>query len=152
MNLKSYQALIEKTESALSIYSNTASFLYQELPSINWAGFYFLVDNTLHLGPFMGNPACTIININNGVCGKCVRDRRTIIVKNVHEFDGHIACDSASNSEIVIPLILNDHLIGVLDIDSPEFNRFVEVDKQVLEDLVSILMNEIKKATVSISL
>lgn len=152
MNLKSYQALIEKTESALSIYSNTASFLYQELPSINWAGFYFLVDNTLHLGPFMGKPACTIININNGVCGKCVRDRQTIIVKNVHEFDGHIACDSASNSEIVIPLILNDHLIGVLDIDSPEFNRFEEADKEVLEELVSILMNEIKKATVSISL
>lgn len=152
MNLKSYLALIENTEAALSIYSNTASFLYQELPTINWAGFYFLVDKTLHLGPFMGNPACTLININNGVCGKCVRDQKTIVVKNVHEFEGHIACDSASNSEIVIPLFLNSQLIGVLDIDSPVLNRFSDSDKEILEQLVSILMNEIKKATVQITL
>jgi len=152
MNLKSYQALIEQTDASLSIYANTASFLYQELPTINWAGFYFLKDNTLHLGPFMGKPACTIININNGVCGKCVRDQQTIVVKNVHEFDGHIACDSASNSEIVLPLFLDHHLIGVLDIDSFEFDRFSTHDKETLEELVSILMSEIKKATISITL
>ena len=119
---------------------NFAALLYLRIPDLNWCGFYFLRDDTLVVGPFQGKPACFRIPIAKGVCGTAVARRETIIVPNVHEFPGHIACDGCSNSEIVVPLYHNDGAIyGVLDLDSFRFNRFNENDKAGLEKLVKLL-------------
>lgn len=141
-----YKMLIYRIESYLSAEKdvlanlcNVAALLYDNLEDINWAGFYLMKDGELVLGPFGGKAACTRIKIGKGVCGSAARDRRTYIVPNVHEFEGHIACDSASNSEIVVPIIKDDVLYGVLDIDSPKFNRFDDIDKIFLEKLVEKL-------------
>ncbi|CCJ34243.1 GAF domain-containing protein [Caloramator australicus] len=141
-----YKMLIYRIESYLSAEKdvlanlcNVAALLYDNLEDINWAGFYLMKDGELVLGPFGGKAACTRIKIGKGVCGSAARDRRTYIVPNVHEFEGHIACDSASNSEIVVPIIKDDVLYGVLDIDSPKFNRFDDIDKIFLEKLVKKL-------------
>lgn len=141
-----YKMLIYRIESYLSDEKdvlanlcNVAALLYDNLEDINWAGFYLMKDGELVLGPFGGKAACTRIKIGRGVCGSAARDRRTYIVPNVHEFEGHIACDSASNSEIVVPIIKDDVLYGVLDIDSPKFNRFDDIDKSFLEKLVEKL-------------
>ncbi|MCM3906328.1 MAG: GAF domain-containing protein, partial [Pyrinomonadaceae bacterium] len=99
--------------------ANLSSLLYHSIPDLNWAGFYFHKNDELVLGPFQGQPACVRIAIGKGVCGTAAKQRHTIIVANVHDFPGHIACDSASNSEIVVPIIKDDKLIGVLDLDSP---------------------------------
>src|SRR5690554_6798348 len=119
--------------------ANAAALLFQSMERINWAGFYLYKEGQLVLGPFQGKPACIRIDMGNGVCGSAAQRRRTIIVKDVHQFPGHIACDSASNSEIVVPIIKEDRLIGVLDIDSPTFNRFDEIDRNYLEEFVEIL-------------
>ena len=120
--------------------ANASALLWEELENINWAGFYLIEDNKLILGPFQGKPACIEIAIGKGVCGTAVAESRTVLVPDVHKFPGHIACDSASNSEIVIPLYdKNKKLIGVIDIDSPLFNRFVEEDKIGLEKFAEIL-------------
>jgi len=152
-----YKMLIYRIESYLSSEKdvlanlcNTAALLYQNLEDINWAGFYIMKNGELVLGPFGGKAACTRIKIGKGVCGSAARDKKTYIVPNVHEFEGHIACDSASNSEIVVPIIKDEVLYGVLDVDSPIFNRFDEVDKYYLEKLVEKLnkyinWNEIAK-------
>ena len=116
---------------------NFASLLYHSLPDLNWAGFYLLKDEELVLGPFQGKPACVRIRVGKGVCGVAAAQRETIIVANVHDFPGHIACDSASNSEIVVPLQKGGSLLGVLDIDSPQFGRFDEEDAQGLNRLVA---------------
>ena len=124
------------------LIANTANFsglVFHSLPDINWAGFYFARDNELVLGPFQGMPACVRIKIGQGVCGTGAAKRETVIVANVHEFPGHIACDSASNSEIVVP-ILKDGLVGVLDLDSPSFGRFDEQDANGLQNLIKILL------------
>lgn len=141
-----YKMLIYRIESYLSAEKdvlanlcNVAALLYDNLEDINWAGFYLMKDGELVLGPFGGKAACTRIKIGKGVCGSSARDRRTYIVPNVHEFEGHIACDRASNSEIVVPIIKDDVLYGVLDIDSPKFNRFDDTDKIFLEKLVEKL-------------
>ena len=124
----------------ISNLANAAALLYNSLNDINWAGFYLLQEeNLLVLGPFQGKPACIEIPLGRGVCGKAAYMRRTIVVDNVHEFDGHIACDSASNSEIVIPLVYNNILFGVLDIDSPSFSRFKDEDRQGLEKFSSVI-------------
>ncbi len=123
--------------------ANASALLFNSLKNINWAGFYLLDNNELILGPFQGKIACTKIKIGKGVCGTSARLRETIIVPNVHEFPGHIACDSSSNSEIVVPIIKNEILIGVLDIDSFEFNNFDEIDKTNLENFINILLNHI---------
>jgi len=120
--------------------ANFSSLIFHSLPDLNWAGFYFLKDNELVLGPFQGRPACVRIAMGKGVCGTAAADGVTTIVPNVHEFPGHIACDSASNSEIVIPLIKGERLIGVLDLDSPLFARFDNEDRSALNQLVSVLV------------
>ena len=119
--------------------ANAAALLWQELPEINWAGFYKMEAGALILGPFQGKPACIRIPVGKGVCGTAVAQDKTQLVYNVHEFPGHIACDSASNSEIVIPLHVGSRIWGVLDIDSPCIGRFTEADKQGLERFASLL-------------
>lgn len=123
--------------------SNAAALLFNSLDELNWAGFYLLEKDVLVLGPFQGQPACIEIPMGKGVCGTAALKKETIVVDNVHEFPGHIACDSASNSEIVIPLLKNGEVIGVLDIDSPIFSRFSELDKAGLEKIADIIQKEI---------
>ena len=119
--------------------SNAAALLWESLPDINWAGFYKMEDGQLILYPFQGKPACTRIPVGRGVCGTAVAEDRTQLVPDVHQFPGHIACDSASNSEIVIPIHVHGEIWGVLDIDSPCLNRFTEDDRKGLEAFVKIL-------------
>ncbi len=123
----------------ISNLANTSALLWEALTDINWAGFYLMQEDRLVLGPFQGRPACVEIPVGKGVCGTAVERDEIMLVKNVHEFPGHIACDSASNSEIVIPMHQGDTVIGVLDIDSPSFARFDEEDKEGLAGLVKIL-------------
>ncbi len=124
----------------ISALSNAAALLWDALNEINWAGFYLLKDDMLHLGPFQGKPACMSIPMGRGVCGTAAATREVQLVQDVHQFPGHIACDSASNSEIVLPLIKNGILLGVMDIDSPVFARFDEADVAGLARLCDILV------------
>ena len=124
--------------------ANFSSLIFHSLPDLNWAGFYFAKDGELVLGPFQGKPACVRIRIGQGVCGTAAAKCATTIVPNVHEFPGHIACDSASNSEIVVPLIKNDEFIGVLDLDSPSPARFDEEDAAGLETLLRVLLSSMR--------
>ena len=117
------QELIKDNEYDITILANTSALLYEKIENINWVGLYLNKNETLLLGPFQGKVACTKIPFNKGVCGKCATTLETILVPNVHEFPGHIACDSASNSEICIPIIINNKFYGLLDIDSPIINR-----------------------------
>lgn len=133
------QALIDGVAYPIANYANLSALLYQSLTEINWAGFYLIEDGKLVLGPFQGKPACIEIDIGKGVCGTAVERDATIVVKNVHSFPGHIACDGASMSEIVIPMHRNGEIIGVLDIDSPVESRFTEEDKLGLEEIVRII-------------
>ena len=125
--------------------SNAAALLWQTLADINWAGFYKMVDGQLILYPFQGKPACTRIPVGRGVCGTAVAEDKTQLVADVHEFPGHIASDSASNSEIVIPIHVGGEIWGVLDIDSPYLNRFTEEDKAGLEAFVKVLETILEK-------
>ncbi len=136
-------ALIEGISHPIANLSNGAALLYHALPDVNWAGFYLLEGETLILGPFQGKPACIEIPVGRGVCGTAVAKNETQCVSNVHEFPGHIACDGASNSEIVIPLRKNGNVIGVLDIDSPILNRFTEIDQNGLEEFANIIEKSI---------
>jgi L-methionine (R)-S-oxide reductase len=131
-------ALISNEPDMVANMANIAAVLYNTLEQINWAGFYLLKQEQLVLGPFQGKPACIRIPMGSGVCGTSAASLQTIIVKDVHAFSGHIACDAASNSEIVLPIIVNKELVGVLDIDSPVADRFDEHDRQGLETLVTI--------------
>ena len=121
--------------------ANASALLWERLSEINWAGFYKMEDGKLVLGPFQGKPACIVISVGRGVCGTAVAENRTQLVYNVHEFPGHIACDCASNSEIVVPIHINGEIWGVLDIDSPKVGRFNEEDKEGLEHFVHVLEN-----------
>ena len=123
--------------------ANFSSLIYHALPDLNWAGFYFEKDGELVLGPFQGKPACVRIRVGQGVCGAGAAKCETVIVPNVHEFPGHIACDSASNSEIVVPLMKGARLVGVLDLDSPMRSRFDQEDARGLESLVRILLSSV---------
>lgn len=129
------EALLSGETDRVANAANLAALLYHSLPDINWAGFYFLHDGQLVLGPFQGMPACVRIPVGRGVCGTAARTVQTQVVPDVHKFEGHIACDSASNSEIVVPLVLGGELIGVLDIDSPRFDRFGARDRLGLEQV-----------------
>jgi L-methionine (R)-S-oxide reductase len=133
------KAVLAGESDLIANLANAAALLFWSLPAVNWTGFYLLKEQELVLGPFQGKIACIRIKLGHGVCGTAAEQRQTLIVPNVHEFSGHIACDSASNSEIVVPIIKNDTLIGVLDIDSPEFARFDDSDKTGLETFVQIL-------------
>ena len=123
----------------MTVLSNAAALVWDSLDDINWAGFYLMKEGKLMLGPFQGKPACTVIEVGKGVCGTAVAEDRTQLVKNVHEFPGHIACDSASNSEIVVPVHAGGSVYGVLDIDSPLLGRFSEDDRKGLEAFVRTL-------------
>ncbi len=122
-----------------SLFSNASALLYEALPDLNWAGFYIVSGKELLLGPFQGKVACVRIPFGKGVCGTAAAEKRTLRVDNVHEFPGHIACDSASNSELVIPLFLNGIVFAVLDLDSPVYSRFSEEDQTGLECFVKAL-------------
>lgn len=137
--IRQLQALLEGETDRIANLANASALLNQFLDRINWVGFYLYRDGELVLGPFQGLPACVRIPLMRGVCGKSASQRTTIRVANVHEFPGHIACDSASQSEIVVPIVKNGELIGVLDIDSPELNRFDEMDQLYLEKFVERL-------------
>lgn len=140
MNPTSYSLLLEQLKALtqdvpypVANLANASALLWQALPQINWAGFYQLQGNHLILGPFQGKPACIRIPMGKGVCGTAAASGRTVRVDDVHDFPGHIACDSASNSEIVVPILVNGKLWGVLDIDSPVFRRFTPEDQEGLE-------------------
>jgi GAF domain-containing protein len=120
--------------------ANTAALLFDALPDINWAGFYFVRNGELVVGPFQGKPACVRIPFGKGVCGTAAATRKTIVVQDVHEFPGHIACDAASQSEIVVPLLKGEELLGVLDIDSPSVGRFDEADRLGIERLATLFI------------
>jgi L-methionine (R)-S-oxide reductase len=123
--------------------ANTAALLYHGLTDLNWAGFYLMRGSTLVLGPFQGKPACVRIDIGKGVCGTAAERRETILVADVHAFPGHIACDAASNSELVVPLIRSDRVFGVLDLDSPRRARFDAQDQAGCEALVAVLVRHL---------
>lgn len=137
-------SLIEDESNLIAILSNTSALLNDHLDQVNWVGFYLIENNELILGPFQGHPACVHIQIGKGVCGTAVSNNETQVVKDVHQFPGHIACDANSNSEIVIPIHKDNEIIGVLDIDAPIKSRFNEEDRIELEKVVSIIENQIK--------
>jgi GAF domain-containing protein len=137
------KSLLDGERDFIANSANFSSLLFHSLPDLNWAGFYLLKDGELVLGPFQGKPACVRIAIGKGVCGTAAEQRETILVDNVHEFPGHIACDSDSNSEIVVPVIKDRALIGVLDLDSPSFARFDDEDAEGLNELVKIFLDSI---------
>jgi len=138
--LAQLRSLLEGERDFIANAANGASLLYHSLPDLNWAGFYLYKEGELVLGPFQGEPACVRIAIGKGVCGTAAEIRQTVVVANVHEFPGHIACDSKSNSEIVVPLIKEQQLIGVLDLDSPLLRRFDDEDAHGLNELVEIFI------------
>ena len=132
-------ALVDGIPYPIANLANASALLYDTLPGLNWAGFYLTEGGRLVLGPFQGKPACIVIPYGRGVCGTAAAENRTVRVPDVHAFPGHIACDSASNSEIVIPLRKAGQVIGVLDIDSPHFDRFSPEDQSGLEAFAAIL-------------
>jgi L-methionine (R)-S-oxide reductase len=134
-------SLLSGERDAIANAANAAALIFHSLPDVNWVGFYFFKNDELVLGPFQGRPACVRIPLGKGVCGTAAAERRTIIVPDVHEFAGHIACDSASRSEIVVPLIAGERLIGVLDIDSPRTARFDAADARGCEQLAAIFLS-----------
>lgn len=137
---QSLRNLLSEERDPIANMANMASLLYFSLPSINWSGFYLFDGQELVLGPFHGKPACVRIQMGKGVCGTSAINREALMIENVHEFPGHIACDADSKSEIVIPMIKDDTIIGVLDIDSPIYARFNDDDKNGLQQLIEILL------------
>lgn len=134
--LEQAKALFAGERDGLANSANLASLIFHKLPDLNWAGFYWLRGSELVLGPFQGKPACVRIPLGKGVCGTAAQRQATVIVPNVHEFPGHIACDSASESEIVVPILKAGRLLGVLDLDSPRLDRFSREDAVMLEAVV----------------
>lgn len=139
------EILLEDAPSVIAKLANMSALLQVYLDDINWVGFYLYENNQLQLGPFQGLPACSTIPLDKGVCGYAARTKKTIIVEDVHQFPGHIACDGASESEIVIPIIIDGELYGVLDIDAPIKNRFDKEDQVRLEHCVHLLIEALKK-------
>lgn len=139
------KSIIEGVPHKVANLANASALLYEKLDRLNWAGFYLVENGKLVLNAFQGKVACIEIDIGRGVCGSAVAERRTLVVPDVHKFSGHIACDGASNSEIVVPLFKGDEIFGVLDIDSPIFDRFDENDKVGLEEFALILAGELQK-------
>lgn len=133
------RALIGGVPHRVANLANAAALLYHTLDGLNWAGFYLLNEDVLVLGPFQGKPACIEIPVGRGVCGTAVAEGKTQLVRDVHQFPGHIACDSASNSEIVVPICVEGRIVGVLDLDSPYVGRFTEEDQAGLEEFARIL-------------
>ncbi|EHG5980378.1 GAF domain-containing protein [Escherichia fergusonii] len=153
---RDFRALMAGETSFLATLANTSALLYERLTDVNWAGFYLLEGEMLVLGPFQGKIACVRIPVGRGVCGTAVARNEVQRIEDVHAFDGHIACDVASNAEIVLPLVVEDQIIGVLDIDSTQFGRFTEEDEQGLRLLVTELekvlaMTDYKKFFASVA-
>jgi len=142
---RSLRALLQGERDIVANAANTAALIFWSLPDLNWAGFYLVEPERgdLLLGPFQGKPACVRIPVGRGVCGTAAARRETVVVPDVHAFPGHIACDSASNSEVVVPIVRDGKLLGVLDLDSPVHGRFDEVDARGLEALVRILVESL---------
>ena len=138
--LSAVEGLVSAESDMIANMANIAAVLFEALPRINWAGFYLLREGELVLGPFQGRVACTRIALGRGVCGKAASERSIQRIDDVHSFPGHIACDAASASEIVLPLVRNGELLGVLDIDSPEQARFGDAEQAVLERVVTLLL------------
>lgn len=136
---KQLESLIEDEKHFIPNMANAAALLFESMNDLNWAGFYLMDNGELMLGPFQGKTACIRIKIGKGVCGTAVLKDTTMLVRDVHEFPGHIACDCASNSEIVVPIHKNGEIFGVLDIDSPSVGRFTEEDREGLEEFARIL-------------
>jgi L-methionine (R)-S-oxide reductase len=136
-------ALLSGERDLIANAANTAALIYDALPGLNWAGFYLYKSGELVLGPFQGKPACVRIGMGKGVCGTAAARRETVLVEDVHAFPGHIACDSASNSEIVVPLLRGSELLGVLDIDSPRHARFGASDAAGIEALAKIFVDSL---------
>lgn len=134
-------ALLDKNNSWITNLANASALFNSFLSDINWVGFYIAQGDELYLGPFQGLPACVRIPFGKGVCGTAASTRCTQRIENVHEFPGHIACDSASNSELVIPIIIHQEVFGVLDIDSTSFHRFTEEETKLLEEIVETLQD-----------
>lgn len=141
------EALLHDETDVLANSANFVGLVYNALPDVNWLGIYVLRDEELVLGPFQGNPACVRIPIGQGVCGTAARDSKTMRVADVHEFDGHIVCDPASRSEVVVPLVAGGRLLGVLDIDSPLPARFSEQDQRGVESLCEVFIKSIGDRT-----
>lgn len=131
--------LFNKETPSITLLANFSGELKLRFPSFSWVGFYLYDGQKLILGPFQGKPACEEITLNRGVCGTCASKRQTIIVPDVHKFSGHIACDGGSNSEIVVPIVINEQLYGVLDVDSYSLDNFNEIDKEYLEEAISYI-------------
>ena len=142
---KQLASLIEDETNLIAILSNTSALLNDNLDQINWLGFYLIENNELILGPFQGHPACMHISIGKGVFGTAVANNQTQLVDDVNTFPGHIACDANSKSEIVVPIHVNNEIIGVLDVDAPITQRFSKDDQQGLEEIVSILEHQLSK-------
>ncbi len=140
------KALIGGVPHRVANLANAAALLYHTLDGLNWAGFYLLKEDVLVLGPFQGKPACIEIPVGRGVCGTAAAEGKTQLVRDVHQFPGHIACDSASNSEIVVPICVEGRIVGVLDLDSPYVGRFTEEDQAGLEEFARILGAEVWQA------
>lgn len=139
--IKQLSALLEGEKNQIANLSNASALLNQFLGRTNWVGFYLMEEGELVLGPFQGLPACVRIPLGKGVCGTAAKQMETVRVEDVHQFPGHIACDAASESEIVVPLIKDGNLLGVLDIDSPEKKRFDELDQEYLEEFTKVLVS-----------
>lgn len=140
--LLNVKGLIDDEKDAIANMANVSALIFHTMQKINWVGFYLFKNDELVLGPFQGKPACIRIQIGKGVCGTAAQHKTAQVIKDVHQFKGHIACDSASNSEIVIPMLLKGQLVGVLDIDSPIIARFDDKDRQNLEELIEYFMNQ----------
>ncbi|MBP8925480.1 MAG: GAF domain-containing protein [Pseudomonadales bacterium] len=137
---RQFTALIEDEQDFIANCANCCALLMSELEGLNWVGFYFVRDGELVLGPFQGMPACTRIGWGEGVCGTVAEIEESIIVPDVHAFPGHIACDAASCSELVVPLLWQGQVLGVLDLDSPQLDRFQDEDREGVEAVVAILL------------
>jgi len=143
--LTTIKSLNENELHAISLFANTTAVIKASLPAISWVGFYLLQNQTLILGPFQGKVACTMIPLGRGVCGKSALLKQTIVVKDVHRFPDHIACDSAANSEIVIPIFVDNKVYAVLDLDSTKFARFTKTDQFFLEKIAKSIGDELEK-------
>ena len=149
--IRQARSLISPDEPMISSLSNITALLKDAFDKISWVGFYFLKEDKLYLGPFQGKVACTIINLGSGVCGTSAEKQETIVVQDINDFPGHIACDAGSKSEIVVPLLKNGTVYGVLDIDSYKYSSFNETDKKYLEEICKLLVSELKLEQFSIS-
>lgn len=147
---KQLVALIEDEVEPITIFSNISSLLYSNLPNVNWLGFYFIKNEELLLGPFQGQPACSHLKLDSGVCGDAVTQRNLINVEDVYEYPNHIFCDSNSKSEIVLPIFADNTVIGVLDIDAPTIHRFNKEDEANLQNIVELIERKLTETDLSI--